>query len=168
MRRLFYTFTFLMISKSWKCRELRLHKISLIGGIQWGIRRSPSFWFPEVDMYEKEEIWNSPMTKALTPTETPISQATAQRHHRYHLLRLHNDCGPTYGRMVSWSNDSHPTSVVKSVYGIQTFQLTPKFISCVIKKTHIYKFVEKSTLLTTVISKARTFSKIAKRINGTY
>ena len=29
-------------------------------------------------------------------------------------------------RMVSWSNDSHPTGVVKPGYGIQTFPLTGK------------------------------------------
>ena len=51
MCRLYYnTVTFFNdIKESWKCRELRLRKISLIGGIQWG--RSPSFGFPEVDMY---------------------------------------------------------------------------------------------------------------------
>ena len=29
-------------------------------------------------------------------------------------------------RAVSWSNDSHPTGVVKPVYGILTFSLTAK------------------------------------------
>ena len=29
---------------------------------------------------------------------------------------------------VSWSNDSHPTGVIKPVYGIPTFQLTAKSV----------------------------------------
>ena len=31
-------------------------------------------------------------------------------------------------RMVSWGNDSHPTGVVKPVYGIPTFPLTTKAV----------------------------------------
>ena len=31
-------------------------------------------------------------------------------------------------RAVSWSNDSHPTDVVKPVYGIPTFPLTAKAV----------------------------------------
>ena len=31
-------------------------------------------------------------------------------------------------RTVSWSNDSHPTGVVKPVYGIPTFPLTAKAV----------------------------------------
>ena len=31
-------------------------------------------------------------------------------------------------RTVSWSNDSHPTGVVKPVYGIPTFPLTTKAV----------------------------------------
>ena len=31
-------------------------------------------------------------------------------------------------RTVSWSNDSHPTGVVKPVYGIPTFSLTTKAV----------------------------------------
>ena len=41
-------------------------------------------------------------------------------------------------RMVSLSNESYPTCVVKPVYGITTFPLTT---SCVIKRTVILKFV---------------------------
>ena len=44
---------------------------------------------------KKEEIWLSPMTKALTPAEnskTAIIVTTQKRHQK---LRLHNDCGPT-------------------------------------------------------------------------
>ena len=38
---------------------------------------------------KKEEIWISPMTKALTP----IEKSTKQRDHKQPWL--HNDCGPT-------------------------------------------------------------------------
>ena len=31
-------------------------------------------------------------------------------------------------RGVDWSNDSHPTGVVKPIYGIPTFLLTPKAV----------------------------------------
>ena len=55
MCRLYYTVTFFNdIKESWKCCELRLRITSLIGGIQWG--RSPSFGFPEVDMYAQSDI----------------------------------------------------------------------------------------------------------------
>ena len=40
---------------------------------------------------------------------------------------------------VSWSNDSHPTGVVKPVNGIQTFP--PTSTSCAVKRTYIKKFV---------------------------
>ena len=39
-------------------------------------------------------------------------------------------------RTVSWSSDSHPTCVVKLVYGIKTFLLTAKAVK---SKGHIFK-----------------------------
>ena len=59
----------------------------------------------------------SPMTKA--PKFN--NQLTTQKHHQ--KLRLHNNCGPTFS-MVGWSNNSHPTGVVKPVYGYPTLPLT--------------------------------------------
>ena len=70
-----------------------------------------------------EKSWLSLMTKSLTRTEysqkqsdntktppkTSITQTIADRLN-----------------MVSWSNDSHSTAVVKPVYGIPTFPLTAK------------------------------------------
>ena len=31
-------------------------------------------------------------------------------------------------RTISWGNDSHPTGVVKAVYGIPTFSITAKAV----------------------------------------
>ena len=71
---------------------------------------------------KKEEIWLSPMTKAPTPTEKSIKQ------------RDNTKTSPNYTtiairlRTVSWDNDSHPTGVVKPVYGIPTLPLTAKAV----------------------------------------
>ena len=80
---------------------------------------------------KKKEIWLSPMTKALHPQKNP--KATWQ----------HKNGTKNFGytiaerlRMVSWSNDSHPTCVVKLVYGIPTFPLTAK---AALSKGHAYK-----------------------------
>ena len=63
------------------------------------------------------------MTKARTPTKNPESNVTIQK-------RRQNFDYTTIAerlRMVSWSNDSHPTGVAKPVYGIQTFALIFEF-----------------------------------------
>ena len=65
------------------------------------------------------------MTKAPTPTEKSKKRRdntkTATKNFDYTTIadRL---------RTVSWGNDSHPTGVVKPVYGIQTFPLTAKAV----------------------------------------
>ena len=41
-------------------------------------------------------------------------------------LRLNNDCGPTSDGQLS--NNSHPTGVVKPVYGYPTFPYTAKVV----------------------------------------
>ena len=72
-----------------------------------------------------EEIWLSPMTKAPTPTEKSKKQRdntkNATKNFDYTTIadRL---------RTVSWGNDSHPTGVVKPLYGIPTFPLTAKAV----------------------------------------
>ena len=63
---------------------------------------------------KKEEIWLSPMTKALTPAEMSKGQgdntnnATKKLDYTAVVDRL---------RTVSWSNYGHPTGVVNLVYG---------------------------------------------------
>ena len=62
------------------------------------------------------------MTKAPIPTKfkkTKVNTQNATKNFDYttSVGRL---------RMVSWSNDSHPTGVVKPVYEIPTFPLTAK------------------------------------------
>ena len=70
-------------------------------------------WFRSM-LREKEEIWLSPMTEALTPTEKSKKQRdntkNATKNFDYTTIadRL---------RTVSWGNDSHPAGVVKPVYG---------------------------------------------------
>ena len=59
---------------------------------------------------KKKEIWLSPMTKAPTPTEK--SKSTKNFDYTTIADRLWT---------VNWGNDSHPTGVVKPVYGIPTF-----------------------------------------------
>ena len=74
---------------------------------------------------EKEEIWLSPMTEALTQTEKSKKQRdntkNATKNFDYTMIadRL---------RTVSWGNDSHPAGVVKPVYGIPAFPLTAKAV----------------------------------------
>ena len=74
---------------------------------------------------EKEEIWFIPMTKV--PTATEKNKKKKQRDNAKNATK--NVDYTTIAdrlRTVSWSNDSHPTGVVKPVYGIPTFQLTAK------------------------------------------
>ena len=64
------------------------------------------------------------MTKALKPTEnskkqTNNSKTTPKTDYATITDRL---------RMVSWSNNSHPTGVVKRSYGIPTFLLTAQAV----------------------------------------
>ena len=88
---------------------------------------------------KKEEIWLSPMKKAPTnlspraspcrsrlvgkeieaptPPENPKNNVTTQKRHQNFDYTTIVD----RHRTVSWDNDSHPTGVVKSVYGIQSF-----------------------------------------------
>ena len=84
-------------------------------------------WFHQLWQFsrEKEEIWLSPMTEALTPTEKSKKQRdntkNATKNFDYTTIadRL---------RTVSWGNDSHSAGVVKPVYGIPTFPLTAKAV----------------------------------------
>ena len=74
------------------------------------------------------------MTKALTPIEKSKEQRdntkNATKNFDYTTIadRL---------RTVSWGNDSHPTGVVKPVYGIPTFPITTKALNQ--KDTHLKK-----------------------------
>ena len=69
---------------------------------------------------KKEEIWLSPITNAPTLTEKSKKQRdnikNANKNFDYTTIadRL---------RMVSWSNSSYPTGVIKPVYERSTFPL---------------------------------------------
>ena len=65
------------------------------------------------------------MTKAPTPTEKS-KKATWQ--HKNATKNFDYTTIAYRLRTVSWGNDSHPTGVVKPVYGIQTFPLTTKAV----------------------------------------
>ena len=88
-----------------------------------GTTINSNLWISEEK--RKEEIWLSPMTEALTPTEKSKKQCdntkNATKNFDYTTIadRL---------RTVSWGNDSHPAGVVKPVYGIPTFPLTAKAV----------------------------------------
>ena len=80
---------------------------------------------PITSVAKKEEIWLSLMTKAPNPQTNP--KATWQHKTPPKLPdRLNNYCGPN--KDGHWSNDSHPTSLGKPFYGIQTFPLTTKAV----------------------------------------
>ena len=72
---------------------------------------------------QKEDIWLSPMTKAPTPTEKSKKQHdnTARPPKNFDYTTIADRLGT-----VSWSNDSHPTGMVKPINGIPTFPLTVK------------------------------------------
>ena len=65
------------------------------------------------------------MTKAITPTEK-IQKATRQ--HKHATKNFDYTTIADRLRTVSWSNNSHPTGVVKPVNGIPTFPLTAKAV----------------------------------------
>ena len=52
-------------------------------------------WYTNSESWEekKEEIWISPMTQIITPTENSKKQMTSQQHHQNLWLRIHY--GPT-------------------------------------------------------------------------
>ena len=75
---------------------------------------------------KKEEISLSPMTKSSTPTDKYKKQSANTKRHQN--VRLYH----------RWSNNSHPTGVVKPVYGIPNFPLTAKAVS---SKGHTFKDV---------------------------
>ena len=59
------------------------------------------------------------MTKAPTPTEKFKKQWQQKHHNTFDYTTTADRL-----RTVNSGNDSHPTGVVKPVYGIQTFPLT--------------------------------------------
>ena len=59
------------------------------------------------------------MTKAPTTTESDNTNPTKTFDYTTSADRL---------RTVSWDNDSHPTGMVKPIYGIRTFPLTTKAV----------------------------------------
>ena len=68
----------------------------------------------------KQEIWLSPMTKALTPTENfQHNNAT----NNFNYTTIANRLGT-----VSWSNNIRPTGVVNRFTGYQPFRLLQKDI----------------------------------------
>ena len=72
------------------------------------------------------------MTKAPTPTEKSKKQRdNRKRHEKFDDTTIADRLGT-----VSWGNDSHPTGVVKPVYGIPTFPLTAKAVQ---SKGHTFK-----------------------------
>ena len=83
-----------------------------------------------------EEIWLSPITKAPSPTEKSKKQRdnikNATKNFDYTTIadRL---------KTVNWSNRSHPTGVVKTVYERSTFPLTATAVK---SKVHTFKQIK--------------------------
>ena len=72
-------------------------------------------------------MWLSPMTKAPSPTENPKKQRnnTETPPKTSITQRLRTDL---HIRAVSWGNESHPTGVIKPVYGVLTLPQTAKAV----------------------------------------
>ena len=70
---------------------------------------------------EKEDLTKSYDKNPYTNRKFENQWTTQKRHLK---LRLRDDCGP----MVSLSNNSHPTDVVKPAYRYPTFPLTAKAV----------------------------------------
>ena len=81
-----------------------------------------------------EDIWLGPTTKAPTPTEKSKAQCDNTRTPPKTSITTIAD----RHRTVSWGNESHPTGVVKPVYGFQTFPLTT---TAVLSKGHTFKIL---------------------------
>ena len=90
--------------------------------------------------------------KPLRPQKNPKSNETTQkRHQNFDYTTIADRLGT-----VGWSNDSHPTGVIKPVYGIPTSLLTAKGVitdtiltyeTTRYSKIYIYFKTCKSTLL---------------------
>ena len=84
---------------------------------------------------KKEDIWLSPMTKALTPTEKSKKELdntkTPPKNFDYTTI-----ADPL--RTVSWGNDSHPTGVVKQMNGIPTLPLTATVVLSMARTCRYY------------------------------
>ena len=75
---------------------------------------------PDTCKEKKKEILLSPMIKALLKRKIPKTK----RQHKNTTQNFDNTTIADRLRTVSWSNDSHPTGVVKPLYSIPTFPLT--------------------------------------------
>ena len=88
-----------------------------------------TFSFSVICKEKKKEIRPSPMTKPPMPTENSKTKGQHTNATKTSITqRLRTDLGRSVGVT------SHPTGVVKPVYGYPTFPLTAK---AVIKRTHI-------------------------------
>ena len=93
----------LFVDRSWFQIMIRLRSIQNRGNIKRKGKRSYSV------------LWQNP----LQPQKDPKSNVTTQkRHKKFDYTTIVN-----WLRTVSWSNNSHPTGVVKSVYERSTFPL---------------------------------------------
>ena len=60
----------------------------------------------------------------MTKTPIPTENSTTNRQHKNAIKNFDYITIADRLRTVSWNNNSHQTSVVKPVYGYQTFPLT--------------------------------------------
>ena len=105
------------------------------------------------------------MTKAIIPSEKyPKSNVTTQKTQKkiFDYTTIADRL-----RTVSWSNDSHPTGVVKSVYGIPTFPLTTKAVQSKRQKDYYQKWETINIVaLFSVEIKSSKIEKVPRGIRG--
>ena len=68
------------------------------------------------------------LTQSYDKTQIPTENSKTNGHHKNTTKNFDNTTIADRLRTVSWSNNSHPTGVVKSVYGYQIFPLTAKAV----------------------------------------
>ena len=99
-----------------QCRNTMLVKSKLFG----------TFWvtYGGIWVGEKKETWFCPVTKTAIPT---ANSKTNEQHKNAAKNFDYTTIADRLGT-VSWSNNSHPTVVVKPVYEYPTFPLTAKAV----------------------------------------
>ena len=96
-------------------------------------------WSASIDTYMYHEVERKKKTSDSVIRQKPLHQQKNKKATGQHKKATdHFDYTTIADRLrtASWSNDTHPTGVVKPVYGIQTFPVTAKVVY-VIKRTYI-------------------------------
>ena len=158
-----FPFPFSIFLSRFFCPSLHLHYRRLLHTVFPYFFHSPCQSFV---LWEKEEIWLSPMTEALTPTEKSKKQRdntkNATKNFDYTTIadRL---------RTVSWGNDSHPAGVlfpeVTLVCTIKFILYIPLFIISVLAFVLTVQFIECPSFCTELFFKSSFSDSRALKFN---